>query len=73
MITDLKNDCKPEMRAMRVALLAAVVKMILRLARNVGTPFYALGIVGPLAMAVEVAGTPKKTVALANIRAAGVS
>jgi hypothetical protein len=39
----------------------AVVETILRLAHIVDAPFYALAIVGPAAMAIEIWRTPKRT------------
>jgi Na+-translocating ferredoxin:NAD+ oxidoreductase RnfD subunit len=66
MITDPKTTVKPKWAQCLVVFLVAVVEMILRLAQNVDAPFYALAIVGPIAMAVEIARTPKKSVAAAK-------
>jgi hypothetical protein len=63
MITDPKTTVKAKWAQCLVVFLVAVVEMILRLAQNVDAPFYALAIVGPIAMAVEIARTPKKAVA----------
>jgi hypothetical protein len=37
-----------------VAFLVAATEMILRLAENIHAPYYALTIVGPLALATEI-------------------
>jgi hypothetical protein len=37
-----------------VAVLVAVVEMALRLAENIHAPYYALTIVGPIAVAIEI-------------------
>jgi len=54
MITDPKTTVKPKWAQCLVVFLVAVVEMILRLAQNVDAPFYALAIVGPVAMAIEI-------------------
>jgi hypothetical protein len=54
MITDPKTTVKPRWGQCLVAALVAVVEMFLRLAQNVDAPFYALAIVGPVAMAIEI-------------------
>ena len=54
MITDPKTTVKPKWAQCLVVFLVAVVEMILRLAQNVDAPFYALAIVGPAAMAIEI-------------------
>lgn len=54
MITDPKTTVKPRWAQCLVVALIAVVEMILRLAQNVDAPFYALAIVGPIAMAIEI-------------------
>lgn len=60
MITDPKTTVKPRWAQCLVVALVAVVEMILRLAQNVNAPFYALAIVGPIAMAVEIYLTGKR-------------
>lgn len=60
MITDPKTTVKPKWAQCLVVFLVAVVEMILRLAHNVDAPFYALAIVGPAAMAIEIWRTPKR-------------
>ncbi len=54
MITDPKTTVTPKWGQYLVAVLVAVVEMILRLAHNVNAPFYALAMVGPAAMAIEI-------------------
>lgn len=54
MITDPKTTVKPRWGQYLVAALVAVVEMILRLAQDVNAPFYALAIVGPAAIAIEI-------------------
>ncbi len=54
MITDPKTTVKPRWAQCLVVALVAVVEMVLRLAQNVDAPFYALAIVGPVAMAIEI-------------------
>jgi Na+-translocating ferredoxin:NAD+ oxidoreductase RnfD subunit len=63
MITDPKTTVKPRWAQCLVVFLVAVVEMILRLAENVDAPFYALAIVGPIAMAIEIAVTSKQRTA----------
>jgi Na+-translocating ferredoxin:NAD+ oxidoreductase RnfD subunit len=60
MITDPKTTVKPRWAQCLVAFLVALMEMVLRLAQNVHAPYYALTIVGPIAMAVEIARSPKK-------------
>lgn len=60
MITDPKTTVKPRWAQCVVAALVAVVEMILRLAENVHAPFYALAIVGPVAMVIEIYLTGKR-------------
>jgi Na+-translocating ferredoxin:NAD+ oxidoreductase RnfD subunit len=54
MITDPRTTVKPRGAQCLVAVLVAVVEMVLRLAENIHAPYYALTIVGPVAMAVEI-------------------
>lgn len=54
MITDPKTTVTPRWGQYLVAVLIAVVEMILRLAQNVNAPFYALTIVGPAALAIDI-------------------
>lgn len=59
MITDPKTTVKPRWAQCLVAGLVAVAEMILRLAENVHAPYYALTIVGPVALATEIYLTGK--------------
>jgi len=54
MITDPKTTVKPRWAQCTVAVLVAVMEMILRLAENIHAPYYALTIVGPIAVAIEI-------------------
>jgi hypothetical protein len=54
MITDPKTTVKPRWAQCLVAVLVAAMEMILRLAENIHAPYYALTIVGPVAVAVEI-------------------
>jgi hypothetical protein len=54
MITDPKTTVKPRWAQCLVAFLVAATEMILRLAENIHAPYYALTIVGPLALATEI-------------------
>ncbi len=54
MITDPKTTVTPKWAQMLVAGLVAVAELILRLAHVVNAPFFALTIVGPAAMLVEI-------------------
>lgn len=62
MITDPKTNVKPKWAQCLVAALVAVMEMVLRLAEVVNAPFYALAIVGPTAMAIEIWLTQRKQV-----------
>ncbi len=59
MITDPKTNVHPKWAQCLVAALVAVAEMILRLAEVVNAPFYALAIVGPVAVAIEIWLTKK--------------
>jgi enediyne biosynthesis protein E5 len=61
MITDPKTTVKPRWGQCVVVALVAVVEMILRLAENVHAPFYALAIVGPVALIVESARATRRS------------
>jgi hypothetical protein len=54
MITDPRTTVKPRWAQYLVAFLIAAVETVLRLAENIYAPFYALTIVGPTAMAIEI-------------------
>jgi Na+-translocating ferredoxin:NAD+ oxidoreductase RnfD subunit len=64
MITDPKTTVKQKWAQCLVAFLVAVMEMVLRLAENIHAPYYALTIVGPLAMAIEIWWTSRKTVSV---------
>ena len=54
MITDPKTTVRTKWGQCLVAFLVAVMEMILRLAENIHAPYYALTIVGPIAIVVEI-------------------
>jgi Na+-translocating ferredoxin:NAD+ oxidoreductase RnfD subunit len=54
MITDPRTTVKSARGQCLVAFLVAVAEMVLRLADNIHAPYYALSIVGPAAMAIEI-------------------
>lgn len=54
MITDPRTTVKPRWAQCVVAVLVAAMEMVLRLAENIHAPYYALTIVGPAAVAVEI-------------------
>ncbi|MCG3161526.1 MAG: hypothetical protein JMDDDDMK_02709 [Acidobacteria bacterium] len=60
MITDPKTTVKPRWAQCLVAFLVAAMEMVLRLAENIHAPYYALTIVGPLAVAIEIWITARK-------------
>ena len=60
MITDPKTTVKARWAQCLVVFLVALAEMILRLAEVVDAPFYALAIVGPLAMIVDIGRTSKR-------------
>jgi hypothetical protein len=63
MITDPKTTVTPKWAQCLVAGLVAVAELILRLTHVVNAPFFALTIVGPAAMLVEIwhSSGPTKT------------
>jgi Na+-translocating ferredoxin:NAD+ oxidoreductase RnfD subunit len=65
MITDPKTTVTPKWGQCVVVFLVAVVEMILRLAQNVNAPFYALTIVGPAALIIDIWWNTR------NVRASG--
>ena len=54
MITDPRTTVRSRRGQCVVAFLIAVAEMILRLAQNIHAPYYALAIVGPLAIVAEI-------------------
>jgi hypothetical protein len=63
MITDPKTTVKQKWAQCLVAFLVAAMEMALRLAENIHAPYYALTIVGPLAVAIEIWLTSRKPAA----------
>ena len=59
MITDPRTTVRSKTGQCIVVFLVAVVEMILRLGELIYAPFYALALVGPVAMAVEIAKSPR--------------
>jgi enediyne biosynthesis protein E5 len=64
MITDPKTTVKPRWAQCLVAALVAVAEMVLRLAENIHAPYYALSIVGPVAVAIEIYVSGKRVSAV---------
>ena len=62
MITDPKTTVSRKWAQCLVAFLVAAMEMILRLAENIHAPYYALTIVGPLALAIELWWMSRKSV-----------
>jgi Na+-translocating ferredoxin:NAD+ oxidoreductase RnfD subunit len=60
MITDPKTTVRTRKGQCLVAFLVAVAEMILRLAQNIHAPYYALAVVGPLAIVTEIWWTSRK-------------
>jgi enediyne biosynthesis protein E5 len=60
MITDPRTTVKPKWAQCLVAFLVAAMEMVLRLAENIHAPYYALTIVGPAALALEIWLTTRK-------------
>lgn len=69
MITDPKTTVKQKWAQCLVAFLVAAMEMVLRLAENIHAPYYALTIVGPLAMVTEIWLTSRKQVAMKSATA----
>lgn len=61
MITDPKTTVKPKWAQCLVVFLVAAMEMVLRLEQNIHAPFYALALVGPAAMAIEIWRTSRHT------------
>jgi len=62
MITDPKTTVKQKWAQCLVAFLVAAMEMVLRLSENIHAPYYALTIVGPLALATEIWLSSRKTI-----------
>ncbi|MFN7994028.1 MAG: hypothetical protein U0Q18_10520 [Bryobacteraceae bacterium] len=61
MVTDPRTTVTSARAQCVVVALVAVVEMLLRLAHVVNAPFYALTIVGPAALLLELSRSPRKT------------
>lgn len=59
MITDPKTTVQTKSGQCLVAVLIAAMEMAMRLSEFIYAPFYALALVGPAAMALEIAQSPK--------------
>jgi Na+-translocating ferredoxin:NAD+ oxidoreductase RnfD subunit len=66
MVTDPRTTVRSKKWQCIVVFLVAAVEMLLRLAQNVHAPLYALAIVGPIAMAIDLARTPEPAPKLQN-------
>src|SRR5262245_9852516 len=60
MITDPRTTVKGKRAQCLVAFLVAMMEMVLRLAEIIHAPFYALTIIGPAALAIEIWRTTRK-------------
>jgi hypothetical protein len=60
MITDPRTTVKRKWAQCLVAFLVAAMEMVLRLNENIHAPFYALTIVGPASLAIEIWRTKRK-------------
>lgn len=67
MITDPKTTVGSKWGQCLVVLLVAVVEMVLRLAQNVNAPFFALTIVGPLALIIDIWWNTRKQARVAHL------
>ena len=54
MITDPKTAVRSKLGQCVVAFFVALAEMVFRLAHNVNAPYYALTVVGPVAMAIDI-------------------
>ncbi len=54
MITDPKTTVKSKKWQIIIAVLVAVMEAVLLLVENVHAPYYALTIVGPITMAIDI-------------------
>ncbi len=71
MITDPRTTVKPKWAQCLVAFLVAAMEMVMRLAENIHAPYYALTIVGPAALAIEIWLTTRKQAPVSTRAAAG--
>ncbi len=70
MVTDPKTTVSPRWAAVAVVCLVALVEMVLRLAEVIYAPFYALFLVGPSALLVEMWWTARARAGRPEARAA---
>jgi Na+-transporting NADH:ubiquinone oxidoreductase subunit NqrB len=68
MVTDPRTTVRPMWGQCLVVFLVALVEMVLRLAEVVYAPFYALFLVGPAALLVEMSFTSRVPVAAAAVQ-----
>src|ERR1035438_3354949 len=66
MITDPKTNVKSKRGQCVVAFLVAVAEMVFRLAQIVNAPYFALTVVGPVALIVDIWISSRKPAALAS-------
>jgi Na+-translocating ferredoxin:NAD+ oxidoreductase RnfD subunit len=66
MITDPKTTVRSKLGQSVVAFFVALVEMIFRLAQNVDAPYYALTIVGPIAMILDIWQSSRKPTSIAS-------
>jgi hypothetical protein len=70
MITDPKTTVRQKWAQCLVAFLVAAMETVLRLAENIHAPYYALTMVGPVALAIQIWWDSRKQTPLANKAAA---
>jgi Na+-translocating ferredoxin:NAD+ oxidoreductase RnfD subunit len=73
MITDPKTTVKSKFGQCVVAFFVAVAEMAFRLAQNVDAPYFALTVVGPIAMIIDIWMSSRKPVPLAGFAATSAS
>jgi hypothetical protein len=66
MITDPRTTVSSKLGQTVVAFFVAVAEAMFRLAHNVDAPYYALTVVGPVAMIIDLWLTDRKKKRLAN-------
>jgi enediyne biosynthesis protein E5 len=66
MITDPKTTVKSKLGQCVVAFLVAFAEMLFRLAQNVDAPYYALTVVGPVALIIDIWRSSRKPAAIAR-------
>jgi hypothetical protein len=70
MITDPKTTVKSNVGQCVVAFFVAVAEMMFRLAQNVDAPYFALTVVGPIAMVLDIWMSSRKPAAVPAAAAA---